>query len=755
MTSTQDRLTTALAHRYRITGELGAGGMATVYLARDLRHDREVAVKVSHVQAMHVEARERFQREIRMAGSLTHPHILPLYDSGEADGLQYFVMPVMQGQSLRERLQHAGTLPVSEALGIVAQVADALDYAHRHGVVHRDIKPENILLHDGHALVADFGIGKAIAAVDANLTQEGTSLGTPTYMSPEQAAGEQVDGRSDLYALGCVLYELLAGQPPFTGATAAAIIAQRFMHTPPRVTSHRADTPAAVATLLESLLEREASRRPASGADVARTLRMAAAPQAAPAGNRTPAHGTLAVIPFINQGGGEDGEFFSDGLTDEILTDLARVPALHVTSRASSMQHKGSTQPVGEIARSLHVRHLLTGSVRRAGNALRITAQLVDALEDRQLWGERFSGTLDDVFDVQERVARAIAQALGVALAPEQEQRWRQRGIRSAAAYDLLLRAKAAMWRMVSSVDQWRTMIDAAESIEGPSPVLRATRLWGDVMLVKFGGGDPSRLPQLDAEAVAVIAQAPDHAPGYAVRGYVAIETGDMASAIRFFREAIARDPSDSDTRYWLMIAYAYAGMLPEAAATASEMLVRDPLAPLSKSAAVVVPFFTGNIASCTPPLEQILVSDPDDFATRWMLAYMHTFAGSVDLAQPHVDRLVAIGRDIPYTVQADALLQVLRGNAGAGVQRMSEVSLDRCDCHLTFHIAEVYAMAGHTEQALDVLALAVARGFTPMEFIDTHCDLIAPLRTHPRFRTIADDARRRAMAVRAASAGL
>ena len=227
-------LSDALLDRYAVVRELGTGGMATVYLARDLRHEREVALKVLHPDLTESLGRDRFTREIHLAARLTHPHILPLYDSRAVGGFLFFVMPVMQGQTLRERLMQEGPLPVEASVRIAEEIADALDYAHRHDVVHRDIKPENILLHEGHAVVADFGIGKAVVAAAGTqvsaLTQVGITVGTPAYMSPEQAAGESVDGRSDLFSLGCVFYEMLTGEPAFTGSTVQAIIARRFIH---------------------------------------------------------------------------------------------------------------------------------------------------------------------------------------------------------------------------------------------------------------------------------------------------------------------------------------------------------------------------------------------------------------------------------------------------------------------------------------------------------------------------------------------
>ena len=275
MTQQTPRLNTALSGRYHIERQLGEGGMATVYLAHDLRHDRDVAIKVLHAERAASIGRARFLREIRIAARLNHPHILPLHDSGEVEGFLYFVMPVMRGQTLRDRLRQEGRLSVDAAVRIASEIADALDYAHRHEIVHRDIKPENILLHEGHAIVADFGIGKAIveaASESSTFTQVGVTVGTAAYMSPEQASGEGLDGRSDLFALGCVLYEMLIGEPAFTGPSAPAVIARRFTHVPAEVATLRDEIPSGVSGLVARLLARAPEERPDTGAHVVATL---------------------------------------------------------------------------------------------------------------------------------------------------------------------------------------------------------------------------------------------------------------------------------------------------------------------------------------------------------------------------------------------------------------------------------------------------------------------------------------------------
>ena len=338
------RLSAALAGRYAIERELGAGGMATVYLALDLKHDRRVALKVLRPELASDLAADRFLREIKLAARLTHPHILPLFDSGEADGYLYFVMPVVEGESLRDRLKKVRQLGVEEALKIAIQVADALDYAHRHDVVHRDVKPENIMLHEGHAVVTDFGIGKAVVAAAREteaLTHTGMVVGKPAYVSPDQAAGDaDIDGRSDLYSFGCVLYEMLTGEQPFTGPTVQAILAKRFVHTPPSVAEARPLVPTRVSRAVARLLAPLPADRFATAAQLVAALQSDDAPASADSAMEEK---SVAVLPFANISRDSENEHFADGITEEIINALSQLPGLRVAARTSSFAFKGKT----------------------------------------------------------------------------------------------------------------------------------------------------------------------------------------------------------------------------------------------------------------------------------------------------------------------------------------------------------------------------------------------------------------------------
>src|SRR5258706_7177156 len=411
MGSLQNRLQAALPERYNIERELGHGGMANVYLAKDLKHPRSVALKVLKPELASSLGTDRFLREIEIAAGLTHPHILPLYDSGEAGGLLYYVMPEV-GESLRDRLIRVRQVPLEDALRITGEVAGALDYAHSRDVVHRDIKPENILFQAGHAVVSDFGIARAITVAAAGrMTGTGIAVGTPGYMSPEQAERiDELDGRSDLYSLGCVLYEMLAGDPPFTGWSAQAILARQLVDPVPRLRTVRDTVPEWLEQAVLRVLAKAPADRFATAAEflagLTKPLTITLA-EAAPA----PEH-SIPVLPLVNLSADPENGYFCDGMTEEILNALSAVPSLRVAARTSSSAFMDVTDDVRTIGVRLGVRAVLEGSVRRADVKLRVTAQLINVADGFHLWSHTYEREMKDVFAVQDEIARAIVHAL-------------------------------------------------------------------------------------------------------------------------------------------------------------------------------------------------------------------------------------------------------------------------------------------------------------------------------------------------------
>jgi len=426
-----ERLKGGLRERYAVERELGAGGTATVYLAEDLRHHRQVAIKVLKPQLAASLDAQRFSREIQLVAKLSHPHILPLYDSGEAEGLLYYVMPYVEGESLRERLGRENQLPIEQAVQYALEVADGLTYAHSLGIVHRDVKPGNILLYGGHAVLADFGVARALSLVDTSpLTETGTAVGTLAYMSPEQACGHDVDASTDTYALGCVVYEMLVGEPPYTGPTPGAALARKLVEPVPSLRVVRETVSLAVERAVLRALARAPADRFATPLDFARALQSPIEPPGdiGPADHRRPAARmprieSLVVLPLDNLSGDPNQEYFVEGMHEAIIGELARIGAFLVISRTSAKCYHHTDKPVPQIARELNVDAVVEGSVLRAEGRVRITLQLVEGREDRHLWSQSYERDLRDILALQRDVAHAVAGEIQVAMTPPERAR--------------------------------------------------------------------------------------------------------------------------------------------------------------------------------------------------------------------------------------------------------------------------------------------------------------------------------------------
>jgi eukaryotic-like serine/threonine-protein kinase len=552
-----DRLRAAVADRYRIEEEIGHGGMAAVYLAEDLKHARKVAIKVlvPSGSAQPYEP-QRFLREIRIAARLSHPQILPLHDSGEFDGMLYFVMPYAGCETLRDRLTREGALPIDAALRITRAVAAALGYAHRHNVIHRDIKPENILLQEGEPVVADFGVATAISAAGGDniyITDRGFAVGTPAYMSPEQASAERdLDGRSDLYSLACVLFEMLTGQPPFAGSGARATMARHAIEPPPSVRSLRPTVPLAVELALERALAKSPDGRFGTMAEFCDAL-ITPSPVTLPAAPG-PESRAIAVLPFVNASTDPENEYFSDGMTDELITALTKVEGLRVASRTSVFALKSVREDVRTLGGRLNVSAVLEGTVRKAGNRLRITVQLTSVADGRILWSERYDREMADVFAIQDEIAGTIVRTLRSTLLGDLGDPTPVRYTKNVRAYSLYL--KGRFW--------WnrRTQADIAEGIryfeqaiaEDPGYALAYSGLADSYALDLDYRGAPvvEGMERAKAEARKAIELDETLAEAHTSLGWVTfIYDWDWSGADREFRRAIELNPRYSTARQW------------------------------------------------------------------------------------------------------------------------------------------------------------------------------------------------------------
>jgi serine/threonine-protein kinase len=676
MPDVKDRLSAALADRYSILRELGAGGMATVYLAEDRKHRRQVAVKVLRPELAAALGHERFLREIEIAAGLSHPHILPLYDSGDADGVLYYVMPYVEGESLRDRIDREKQLPLDEALALAREVADALSYAHARGVIHRDIKPENILLQSGHAVVADFGIARAVnAAGGSRLTETGLAVGTPAYMSPEQVAGEtDLDGRSDLYALGCVLYETLAGQPPFTGPTLESVVHQHLAVEPRPITQLRPAVPAAVAGVLVRALAKNPADRFNPVAQFADALRPSLATTATGHGmgasrsawrlswlagaalvvvavtvglwtlrgwEGTPSVGdgapSVAVLPFADLSGGAN-EYLGDGMAETLINALSGVEGLRVAARTSAFSFKGRQEDVRAIGQALGVTAVLEGSVQRAGSRLRITAQLVNADDGFHLWSESFDRDVSDVFAVQDEVARAVVAALEVELVGDADGEVVELGTRNLAAYNAYLQGRF-FWNRRTTRDIELSAQYFDDAIAADSGFARA---WAGlasayVLFVPSEYDVTSLAPgeALDrAEDAARRALRLDDRLSEAHTALAAIleKRGRIDEAGASFRQAIASDPRYPTARQWYGTYLAEIGRVDEGLEQMEIAAQLDPLSLVILTERAELLALAGRDADASLQYERVLELYPDAYLA-------HYFAGLHFLLQRDFDR--------------------------------------------------------------------------------------------------------------------
>ncbi len=411
---------------YEILGPLGSGGMGEVYRARDLRLGREVAVKVLPAEVAATPDRlARFEREARTVASLNHPNIVTLFSVEDADGVRFLTMELVEGRTLSDVMTPGG-LPQQRILELAIALTDALVAAHERGVIHRDLKPANVMVtRDGRLKVLDFGLAKLVtgdadaatraATVEAAISGEGKMFGTVPYMAPEQLRGEDADARSDVFALGIVLYELAVGKRPFAGETLADVSSAILRDTPAPLTRVRADLPGDLEQLLSQCLEKNPRERMQTALDVGnalRRLRQALEPGAGTPRQSPGAVASIAVLPFANRSGSVDDEYFSDGLADELLSVLAKIQGLRVTARTSSFHFKGKDVTIAEVGQALNVATILEGSVRKAGNRVRISVQLVKAPEGYQLWSETYDRTLEDIFAVQDDIAQSVVKEL-------------------------------------------------------------------------------------------------------------------------------------------------------------------------------------------------------------------------------------------------------------------------------------------------------------------------------------------------------
>jgi serine/threonine protein kinase/tetratricopeptide (TPR) repeat protein len=746
---------------YEIVALLGAGGMGEVYRARDPRLGRDVALKVlPEALALSPDRLARFEREAKTVAGLNHPNIVVLHSIEEHDGIRFLTMELVEGQSLDRHLTTGG-LPLARVLELGTALAEALAAAHEKGVVHRDLKPANVIVtQDGRLKVLDFGLAKLASAnpdpaaipgpaathaptMTGPLTSEGAVLGTVPYMAPEQIRGEVVDARGDLFALGIVLYELATGVRPFTGKTSADIGSAILRDTPRPLRSIRAELPRDFERIIDRCLEKNPRLRAQSALDVANELRRLATP------GRTQEslddRPSLVVLPFANLNRDPENEYFSDGLTEEVIADLARIQGLRVISRTSAMRLKGADKDLATLTRELSVRYALEGGVRKAGNDLRITVRLVDAQSDAPLWSEKYSGTLEDVFAIQERVSRSIADSLRVQLTAEEDRHRKARPTPNAYAFDTYLRTRRDIWSFVPErMERARLELTRALEVVGEDPFLHAGLALVSWQYLNAGiSADPRYLAEAEKHARKVMELDPDGAQGPRLLGLICAQNRDLVGEVRYLQRAYEIDPHDSHGAAWVAFAWTFAGQPHRTRPIFEKLLAVDPHFDYLLFGMTFDAYLSGDLERAERYAEQSRRLSPDYPLLPLMMAQIFASNGQIERAVRFVEDHAPRADAHPLATLAHIFKHALLGEAAAMDALSTDTWLEKVwnDSQYTHALAQANAIVGRNDQALHWLQRAT-HSLIHYPFLSEHDRLLDNLRADDRFVRLLESVR-------------
>jgi serine/threonine-protein kinase len=762
--------------------------MSRIFLATEIGLDRPVVIKVLPETVAEGISADRFRREILVAAKLQHAHIVPVLTAGEVNGRPYFTMPFVEGESLRVRLDRSGELPLPEAVRILREVAAALAYAHKHGIVHRDIKPDNVMISDDFALVTDFGVAKALNAsslagdVNSNTTA-GVSIGTPAYMSPEQVVADPaVDHRADMYSFGVLAYELLTGKPPFTDRPTQAVLAAHAIEVPEQIHKRRTNLAPWLSDLVMQCLEKRPSDRPQSAADVVHRLQqsdelsrsgsitidprknnktrlaliagglLTAAAIAAIVffyrGGKAPADSSIqsvAVLPMVNVGGTTQDEYFSDGMSDELANALNKIPGLRVASRTSSHTFKGRRDiDVEEIGRRLNVQAVLEGTVRRSGGKLRVTGQLTSTKDGLSLWSDSYDREASDVFAVQEEIARSIAAALQPRLSRNRvvARTTSAAGTTNLDAYDAYLRGRY-FWnaRGAENLRKAISNFDVAIAKDPEFARAYAARAIAYALLPQYTDASPrDALEKTRSDAKHALDRDKSLAEAHTALGLAAVNTWDWASAERSYLMAIAADPKYPTAHQWYGELLYNTSRLDSSIATTRRAKNLDPLAPILSAALGYSLIVAGRYDEALKEITSGLEIAPNLGVLHSIASLAHLFAGHADEARREMETAV---RNDPELVLRKGQLAYVYAKTGdsakarAVLDEMRKAGASEAENQVAFAIP--YIALGEKDKALGLLEAAARRHDIGLLTAASPLDdpTYAEVRNDPRFISI------------------
>jgi non-specific serine/threonine protein kinase len=730
---------------YKILEKLGEGGMGVVYKAEDIKLKRIVALKFFPTDFNSAEEEQtRFLREAQAAAVLNHPNICTIHAIEEHEGRSFIDMEWVDGVTLRENIPFQS---IDEAVSFAIQIANGLHEAHSNGIVHRDVKAENIMIDaKNQAKVMDFGVARLKGA--RRLTKVNASIGTIAYMAPEQIRGKEADPRSDIFAFGILLSEMLTGHRPFRGEHDTAMMYSVLHEEPVPLSTYRSDAPEEIQHVINKALEKNPDDRYQTLLELCEDLGTPSAAKVPAAATQAPQEKAIVVLPFENMSSDKENEYFSDGLTEELIADLSKIKSLRVISRTSAMTLKGTDLDIGTIGRQLNVRYVLEGSVRKAENAVRITAQLIDVATDNHLWAEKYQGTLDDIFDMQENVSRSIVEALKVNLSPEENKRIGEREIPNVHAYECYLKARQEI------------LLYKGEGLERAHKLLKdALRIVGENALLNAGIGyvywqfvnagiraDTEYLDIAERYADKVFKMDPESHHGHRLLGLINAARGNPAEAVANLKKALAADPNDPDTLGWLGLLYGFYGNVSAGLPLCEKLLEIDPLTPVTHVDMSFMPWFEGRF---------------DEAAERARKAYelarehpVFGFMYGLCLAcGGHLDEAYTILEEVEHDQSAGFFCSLsrfirnaLQGNKAAALRSVTH-DMSRTaknDMQYSAHMAGCYALINEPDKALKWLANAVERGFINHPFLSRIDPFLKNLHGDERFETLMADVKKR-----------